>query len=264
MEICTGGACQVTSCSPGYGDCNGDPSDGCEVLLATSAAWTAARAGTRARRPTGPRSARAAPARSRRATWASPTATGARATAARRTSSPAPRARASCGQRVSGRRQRAAALRRRHLRLHVQRGLRRLRRRPDQRLRGALGDERPRQLRRLRAGLLSGQRDRGVRGRRVQGHGVQRAGFGDCDGNPADGCEAPLDTITNCGALRPRAPRRSTPRPRAPAAPACWSARRASQIATASPRTAARPTLLDQQDQLRRVRAGVPRRQTPA
>lgn len=35
-------------------------------------------------------------------------------------------------------------------------------------------------------------------------------GFGNCNGNPADGCETPLDTATNCGICgnpcpRPRA-----------------------------------------------------------
>jgi len=35
---CLAGGCKVTSCSPGYKDCNGTPDDGCETLLATSLA----------------------------------------------------------------------------------------------------------------------------------------------------------------------------------------------------------------------------------
>jgi len=35
--LCVSGACQVSSCSPGFGDCNGDPSDGCETDLGTLA-----------------------------------------------------------------------------------------------------------------------------------------------------------------------------------------------------------------------------------
>ncbi len=35
---CTAGSCQVAACTAGYGDCDGNPSNGCEVALASSAA----------------------------------------------------------------------------------------------------------------------------------------------------------------------------------------------------------------------------------
>jgi hypothetical protein len=34
---CTSGVCNIHSCSPGYGDCNGNAADGCEVNLASDA-----------------------------------------------------------------------------------------------------------------------------------------------------------------------------------------------------------------------------------
>jgi len=38
IPSCVAGKCVVTKCEPGYGDCNGDPKDGCEVHLGTSSA----------------------------------------------------------------------------------------------------------------------------------------------------------------------------------------------------------------------------------
>src|SRR5262249_30730960 len=31
--VCNNGVCRVRACSPGFGDCNGDPTDGCEADL---------------------------------------------------------------------------------------------------------------------------------------------------------------------------------------------------------------------------------------
>jgi hypothetical protein len=31
IRTCTGGSCKSTACPPGYANCNGDNSDGCEV-----------------------------------------------------------------------------------------------------------------------------------------------------------------------------------------------------------------------------------------
>jgi hypothetical protein len=37
---CVSGLCKITSCAPGYADCNGVPADGCEVQLSASNCWS--------------------------------------------------------------------------------------------------------------------------------------------------------------------------------------------------------------------------------
>ena len=37
---CSGGICAVASCDDGFGDCNGDPADGCETVFTAWTAWT--------------------------------------------------------------------------------------------------------------------------------------------------------------------------------------------------------------------------------
>lgn len=38
IRVCSNSACVITSCAPGFDDCNGDPQDGCEIDLNLSPA----------------------------------------------------------------------------------------------------------------------------------------------------------------------------------------------------------------------------------
>ncbi|MBK6534095.1 MAG: hypothetical protein IPF99_32365 [Deltaproteobacteria bacterium] len=81
----------------------------------------------------------------------------------------------------------------------VRRGLRGLRRHGRQRVRGrhALGRH---ELRRVRDGVLAAQRHVGLRGERACTVAACGAGFGDCDGMAANGCEVDTATaVANCG-----------------------------------------------------------------
>ena len=148
----------------------------------------------------------------------------------------------------------------------VQRRLRRLRPRPDERLRDRPLDER-RELRRLRRGLLRRPERRGeLRVRRVQLHvrrGLRRlrrrpgqrlrdggrlpprlvqAGLGDCDGIAANGCETDTARASQLRRVRRRCAARRRARRASPARACSAPATRASPTATATRRTAARPT----------------------
>jgi hypothetical protein len=75
---------------------------------------------------------------------------------------------------------------------------RQLRQRPRQRLRGQPQQHRV-GLRRLRPRVQPAQRHGGLRERRLRGRACN-AGFGDCDGNPANGCETSLArSVAHCG-----------------------------------------------------------------
>jgi hypothetical protein len=192
-RACAAGACAIATCAAGFGDCDGNAANGCEADTAPAAPTAAPAAGVRAPNAAAVCAGRAAASP---ATAGFATATATRATAARSTPARARPLRRAAARLHAPTRRRPA--RRAPAPSALRRGLRRLRRQRGQRLRGRAhcgGCGRVPAPANAAGGLRRGR----VRRR------VQRAGFGDCDGNAANGCETNLNTARRTAAAAARA-----------------------------------------------------------